>query len=168
MEINDSLTQLLDALSRETELYQAMLAVMNKEKDAAIQSELIALNEAQIEKENILVALGLLERQRLNLLDSLADTLGYTARDMSLTKIAELVGEPYAGQLKQVKSDLLNVLETVRNANQRNRLLFEHSRNLVRGSINLLSEIGSPNPIYHRTGEVHSASASGKCVCDEI
>ena len=168
MEIKDSLTQLLDVLSRETELYQAMLTVMNKEKDAAVQSELIALNEAQIEKENILVALGLLEGQRHNLVASLADTLGYADRDMNLTKIAELVGEPYAAQLGRVKSDLSAVLDTVKNANQRNRLLFEHSRNLVRGSINLLSEIGSPNPIYHRTGAVHSTSASGKCVCDEI
>ena len=168
MEIKDSLTQLLDVLSRETELYQSMLTVMNKEKDAAIQSELIALNEAQIEKENILVALGLLEGQRKDLVASLADTLGHAARDMNLTKIAELAGEPYAGQLEQVKSDLSAVLETVKNANQRNRLLFEHSRNLVRGSLNLLSEIGSPNPIYHRTGAVYNTRASGKCVCDEI
>lgn len=67
MDMEDSLTQLLDVLSRETELYQAMSTVMNKEKDAVIQSELIALNEAQIEKENILVALGLLEGQRRHL-----------------------------------------------------------------------------------------------------
>ena len=80
MEIKDSLTQLLDILIRETALYQAMLTVMNKEKDAAIQSELIALNEAQIEKENILVALGLLEGQRKDLVASLAGTFGHAAR----------------------------------------------------------------------------------------
>ena len=168
MEMKDSLTQLLDVLSRETELYQAMSTVMNKEKDAAIQSELIALNEAQIEKENILVALGLLEEQRRNLVAALADTLGYSARDMNLTKIAQLVGEPFAGRLKQAKSDLSAVLETVQEANQGNRLLFEHSRKLLRGSINLLTEIGSANPIYYRTGAVQSTRASGKCVCNEI
>ena len=168
MEIKHSLTQLLDVLSREAELYQAMLTVMEKEKDAAIQSELITLNEAQIEKENILVALGMLDGQRRNLVASLTDTLGHAARDMNLTKIAELVGEPYAAQLEQAKSDLSAVLEAVKNANPRNRLLFEHSRNLVRGSIHLLSEIGSSNPIYHSTGAVHSTSATGKCVCDEI
>ena len=61
MKIDEILEQLLDVLHRETELYQAMSSVMDKEKDAAIQSELIALNEAGIEKENILVALGFLE-----------------------------------------------------------------------------------------------------------
>lgn len=168
MDMTDSLTQLLDVLSRETELYQTMSTVMSKEKDAAIQSNLMALNEAQIEKENILVALGLLEGRRLDLVAALANTLGYSAQDMNLTKMAQLVGEPFAGRLKQAKADLSAVLESAQDANERNRQLFEHSRDLVRGSINLLSEIGSTNPIYYRTGLVQHTGASGKCVCDEI
>ena len=67
MKMEKMIAQLLDILSRETELYQAMSTVMSKEKDAAVQAELIALNEPQIEKENILVALGLLERRRHDL-----------------------------------------------------------------------------------------------------
>jgi hypothetical protein len=106
MDMEDSLTQLLDVLSREIELYQAMSTVMDKEKDAVIQSELIALNEAQIEKENILVALGLLEGQRRHLVASLTDTLGCAAREINLTKISKLVGEPFAGRLEQARSHL--------------------------------------------------------------
>ena len=162
------LDQLLDILSRETELYQAMSTVMNKEKDAAIQSELIALNEAEIEKENILVALGLLEGQRRNLVTRLADTLGYPDRDMSLTQISQLVAEPFADRLKQVNSDLSALLESVQAANQRNKQLFEHSRELLRGSFNLLTELKAPHPIYYRTGTIQNTSAAGKCVCDEI
>ena len=162
------LEQLLDILSRETELYQAMSTVMNKEKDAAIQSELIALNEAEIEKENILVALGLLEGQRRNLLTRMADTLGHPARDINLTEISQLVAEPFAGRLKQAKYDLSALLESVQAANQRNKQLFEHSRELLRGSFNLLTELKAPNPIYYRTGTIQNTSAAGQCVCDEI
>ena len=168
MKTNEMIEQLLDILSRETELYQAMSTVLNKEKDAAIQSELIALNEAEIEKENIVVALGLLEGQRRNLVTSLADTLGYPAPDINLTQISQMVAEPFAGRLKQAKSDLSALLESVQAANQRNKQLFEHSRELLRGSFNLLSELKAPNPIYYRTGTIQNTSASGKCVCDEI
>jgi len=76
METNEMLAQMLGILRRETELYQVMSSVMDKEKDAAIQSNLIALNEAEIEKENVLVALGLLEKQRLDMVTALADSLG--------------------------------------------------------------------------------------------
>ena len=168
MKTEEILEQLLGILSRETELYQEMSLVMNKEKDAAIQSELIALNEAQIEKENILVGLGLLEEQRRNLVTSLADSLGFSDRDMNLTKISQRVGEPFASRLKQARSDLSALLESVRAANQRNRQLFEHSRELLRGSFNLLSELKAPNPIYYRTGSIQNTSVSGKCICDEI
>ena len=168
MKTNEMTEQLLDILNRETELYQAMSTVLDKEKDAAIQSELIALNEAEIEKENILVALGLLEGQRRNLVTSLSDKLGYSARDINLTQIFQLAAEPLAGRLKQAKSDLSAVLESVQAANQRNRQLFEHSRELLRGSFNLLTELGAPNPIYYRTGVIQNTSTAGKCVCDEI
>jgi flagellar biosynthesis/type III secretory pathway chaperone len=168
METKEMIEQLLDILSREIELYQALSTVMNKEKDAAIQSELIALNEAEIMKENILVALGLLEGERRNLVTSLADTLGFPARSMNLTQISQLVGEPFADRLKQAKFDLSTLIESVQAANQRNKQLFEHSRELIRGSFNLLSELGAPNPIYYRTGAIQNTSAAGKCVCDEI
>ena len=168
MKIEEMIEQLLGILSRETQLYQAMSAVMNKEKDAAIQSELIALNEAEIEKENILVTLGQLEKQRHNLVTRLADTLGYPSQDINLTKISQLVGEPFAGRLKQARSDLAALLDSLQVANQGNKLLFEHSRELLRSSFNLLSELKAPNPIYYRTGTLQNTSVAGKCVCDEI
>ena len=96
METNEMLTQLLGILSRETELYGAMSRVMDKEKDAAIQSDLIALSEAEIEKENILVALGLFEKQRLALITDLAESLGYSSGELNLTRISKIVGEPFA------------------------------------------------------------------------
>ena len=160
--------QLLGILRRETELYQAMSLVMNKEKDAAIQVKLIGLNEAEMEKDNILAALALLEEQRHQLVVCLADTLGYPAQDMNLTMISQLAGEPLAGRLRQARSDLSVLLESLQVANQHNKQIFEHSRELLTGSLNLLSELKAPNPIYYRTGTVRNTSAAGKCVCDEI
>jgi len=98
-----------------------------------------------------------------------------------LTVISQLVAEPFAGRMKQVSSDLSALLETLQVANQRNRQIFEHSLELLRGSFNLFSELrllrGSFNlfselrpssPVYHRTGAIQNTPASGRCVCDEI
>jgi flagellar biosynthesis/type III secretory pathway chaperone len=168
MKTDEILDQLLGVLNQETELYQAMSTVMNKEKDAAIKSELIALNEAGIEKENILVALGFLEDQRRDLVTNLADIFGYCPQDLNLTAISQLVGEPYAGRLKQTSANLSTLLETLQDANQRNRQLFEHSLGLLRGSFNLLSELRASSPVYYSTGVLQSTHAAGRCVSDEI
>lgn len=168
MNTNELLTRMLDVLRRETEFYQAMCVVMDKEKDAAVQSNLIALNEAQIEKENLLVALGMLEKQRLDLISDLADLLGYPHQDLSLGRISQIVDEPFARRLKQTRSELSVVVETVQASNQRNKEIFEHSRGLIRGAYNLLSEVAATNPIYYRTGAIQGSASVGKCVCDEI
>jgi flagellar biosynthesis/type III secretory pathway chaperone len=168
METNEMLAQVLDILRRETELYQAMSSVIDKEKDATVQSDLVALNEAEIEKENILVALGLLERQRLDLVAALADALGQQSRELNLAGIIQIVDEPFARRLKQARFELSTIVESVQVANQRNKQIFEHSRELIRGSYNLLSEMVAPNSIYYRTGTVENSASVGKCVCDEI
>ena len=168
MKTNEILAQMLDILRRETELYQAMSGVMDKERDAALQSNLIALNEAGIEKENILVALGLLEKQRLDLVTDLAGQLGYPNAELSLARISQMVDEPFAGQLQQVRLDLSTIVGSVKDANQRNKQIFEHSRELIRGSYNLLSEMAATNPIYYPSGAIQNTFSVGKCVCDEI
>lgn len=168
MQTNEMLAQMVGILRRETELYQVMSNVMDKEKDAAIQSNLIALNEAEIEKENVLVALGLLEKQRLDLVAALADSLGHPSRELNLDRISQIADEPFARRLKQARSELFTVLESVQTANRRNKQIFEHSRELIRGSYNLLNEVMAPNPIYYRTGTIQNTASVGKCVCDEI
>ena len=168
MKTNEILAQMLDILRRETELYQAISEVMDKEKDAALQSNLIDLNQAGIEKENILVALGLLEKQRRDLLSDLAGMLGYPDRELNLSRISQLVDEPFAGQLQQARLDLTTIVESVQASNRRNKQIFEHSRELIRGSFNLLSEMVASNQIYYRTGAIQSTSSVGKCVSDEI
>jgi flagellar biosynthesis/type III secretory pathway chaperone len=168
METNEMLAQVLDILRRETELYQAMSSVMDKEKHATVQSDLVALNEAEIEKENILVALGLLEKHRLDLVVALADTLGQSSRELNLAGIIQVADEPFARRLKQARFELSTIVESVQVANQRNKQIFEHSRELIRGSYNLLSEMVAPNSIYYRTGTVEKSVSLGKCVCDAI
>jgi len=168
METNEMLTQLLGILSSETELYRAMSRVMDKEKEAAIQSDLIALNEAEIEKENILVALGLFEKQRQALITDLAESLGCSSGELNLTRISKIVGEPFGRRLELAGLELSTLLETLQAANQRNKQIVEHSRELLRGSFNLLSQVMESHPIYYRTGTIQDTPSAGKCVCDEI
>jgi len=168
MNTDEMIEQLIEILSRETELYQALSTVMKKERPAAIQSDLTAFIEAQTEKENILLNLERLEEQRQNQIKRLADALGYPPKDMNLTMISQLVGEPIAGRLKQAGSDLSALFDSLKIANQSNKRLFEHSRELLTGSLSLLSELKTPHSIYYRTGNIQNNPASGKCVCGEI
>jgi flagellar biosynthesis/type III secretory pathway chaperone len=160
--------QLLRVLERESELYRSMLTVIDKESKAAVRSDLNTLSQSGEEKENILVKLRRIEEQRIRLVREIADALGHPPRDFTITKISQLVGEPFAGRLSQAGTDLSTVLNTVKDANDRNKQLFEHSRELLRGSFNLLSELTRSDMVYYRTGNVQRTYQTGKCVNGEI
>jgi flagellar biosynthesis/type III secretory pathway chaperone len=168
MKMEPMINQLLRVLERESELYQSMLTVIDQESKGAIRSDLNALTKAGEEKENILVKLRSIEEQRIRLVRETADALGYPPREFTLTMMSQLVGEPLAGRLSQAGTDLSTVLNVVKDANHRNKQLFEHSLELLRGSFNLLSELTQSDIVYYRTGNIQRTYQTGKCVNGEI
>ena len=168
MKMEPMINQLLRVLERESELYRSMLTVIDQESKGAIRSDLNALTKAGEEKENILVKLRSIEEQRIRLVRETADALGYPPRDFTLTMMSQLVGEPLAGRLSQAGTDLSTVLNVVKDANHRNKQLFEHSLELLRGSFNLLGELAQSDMVYYRTGNIQRTYQTGKCVNGEI
>ncbi len=168
MKMDQKINQLLRVLEQESELYRSILTVIDKECNAAVRSELNALIKAGEEKDSILVKLRLVEEQRIRLVIEMAKALGYPPRDFTISMISQLVGEPFAGWLCQAGTDLKTVLNAVKNANHRNKQLFDHSLDLLRGSFNLLSELTRSDMVYHRTGNIQKNYRTGKCVNGEI
>jgi flagellar biosynthesis/type III secretory pathway chaperone len=168
MTLNSILERLINLLERETALYRSMLAVIEQEKDAVVQSDLKFLYETGTAKEKILRDLQIKEKKRRQLVGDLAVSLECPARDLTLTRIAQLVDEPYAAKLNRVNEDFSSVLHQVQNANQRNKQILEHSLELLRGSLNLLNEGLSPNPVYYRSGNIQGTKPTGNCVSSEI
>lgn len=168
MKMEPMINQLLRVLERESELYRSMLTVIDQESKGAIRSDLNALTRAGEEKENILVKLRSIEQQRIRLVRETADALGYPLQDFTLTMMSQLVGEPLAGRLSQAGTDLSTVLNVVKDANHRNKQLFEHSLELLRGSFNLLGELAQSDMVYYRTGNIQRTYQTGKCVNGEI
>jgi flagellar biosynthesis/type III secretory pathway chaperone len=168
MKLNLLLEQLLGLLGRETELYQSLLAVIDKEKTAAVRSELIALNEAVVEKEKIMAALRESDDKRHRLVACLAEKLKCPLQELTLKKLSRLVDEPFAGRLRRASTKLSSVVARVREANQLVKQLFEHSQSLLRGAINLLNELFSNNTVYYSSGNIRNSYSTGKRVCSDV
>ena len=168
MQMEPMLEELCDLLKQETGMYRTLLPILDREKEAAIKSELNGLNAACLEKEKMFAKIHKAGERRQRLVSDLAQKLGCVARDLRLKEITDRVGEPFGGRLSRLSNDFLSVLSQLQAANLRNRQLFEHSLALLRGSFSLLNELTSSDIVYYRTGSIQSAKATGKCVCGEI
>jgi flagellar biosynthesis/type III secretory pathway chaperone len=162
------LKKLLGLLAHATELYQALFAVVQQEKDAVVGLNLQQLNQACKAKDNLLLKLRILEEQREQLMDKLASDLNCSPQEISLTQLSQWVEEPYAGMLRERSTDLLSLIQTLQEANQQNKALLSHSLELIQGSYNLLNNAIAASPVYYRRGDVHDNRQTGKLVCGDI
>jgi flagellar biosynthesis/type III secretory pathway chaperone len=165
----DSLVnKLLGLLEEETELYRSLLSILQKEKKAVVASQLDELNEAGKEKESLILKIRILEEQRLRVQRRLADSFRYDPQELTLTKLSQLVGEPYSIRLKICYSNLLTLIPSIREINHSNKSLLTHSLELVRGSLTLLNNFVAPNAVYHRSGEMQMSGKSGNVLSGEV
>lgn len=162
------LDQFLGVLEGEADLYGSLLQILQREKEAVIGSALDELNETSKEKENILLKIRILEEQRLRILDRLANSLGYSPQDLTLTKLSQLVNEPYSKRLKDCHSNFLALIQSIKEVNKSNRALLMHSLDLVRGSLSLMDTLMVSNPVYYRTGMVQSGGRSGRVLSGKV
>lgn len=168
MKIDSTLEQLIELLKQENGLYRSMQVVIDQEKETAVRSDLNALNETGIKKNRILVELQKKEEDRQHLVAELAEPLGYAVKALTLSKISQLVDEPFAEKLRLVRQDFLSVVSQLQAANERNKQIFEHSLELLRGSYNLFNELLTHHTVYYRTGNFQNPKSTGKCVSSEI
>ena len=168
MKMDLMIKQLLLVLARESELYRAMLTVVDTESEAAVRSDLNALTKSAEEKENILVKLRLIEKERIRSVRELSEALGVPLRRFTITTLSQLLDEPFAEQLSKAGHELSTVLDAVKNANHRNKQLFEHSLELLKGSFNLINELTGSDMVYYPTGNMQRTYQTGKCVNGEI
>ena len=162
------LNKLIGLLAHATEIYQALLQVVQNEKDAVVGLNLKQLNEACKTKDNLLLKLRILEEQRQQVMDRVADELGCSSRGLTLTQLSQQVDESYARRLLDRCTDLLALIQTLQDVTQQNKSLMSHSMQLIQGSCNLLNNLMAANPVYYRSGNVDSGDQTGRILSGDI
>jgi flagellar biosynthesis/type III secretory pathway chaperone len=156
------LGKFLDLLDGEARLYGSLLFNLQKEKRSVVDSNIEKLAESTKEKENLFLKMRILEEQRLVMAEKLSEMLGEPRRALTLTRLCQLVEEPYATRIRDSQSSLLSLAQSIQEINLSNKALLKHSLDLVKGSLNLLNDLLSSCPVYFRTGRMHASQPSGK------
>jgi len=162
------LNELLELLEDEIEIFRSLLPVFKKEKEAVLTSDLNELNKASAKKEKLLFNMRSLEKKRTHIMNKLSESLDVLPDELTLTKLAQSVKEPYAIRLKNCGLELLKLTKNISNANTGNKSMFAHSLNFVKGALTLLQNIIAPGQVYHRTGQVQAGHQGGKVLSGEI
>jgi|LSQX01.3.fsa_nt_gb flagellar biosynthesis/type III secretory pathway chaperone len=123
---------LMEILKKEHELYDKLYSIAGKKKDVLLAEEIDQLAEIVLEEEGFLLEIRKLEEERLVLEEGLTDL---------------------KDEVIELKKELVNLAERIKERNYLNRKLIENSLSLINLNLNLIKNHGGKK-IYDKKGLV--------------
>jgi flagellar biosynthesis/type III secretory pathway chaperone len=159
--------ELTGLLRAEAGHYEDLLAVMGRERQALIRFQSAEAAAAAAEKEKLLRHAEGLEKQRVTLVDALAQDIGVPAPSLTLEFLAQRAPDPLSGEFRRCREVLGRLVGRLREENRRSNALCCNAVELLQGAYRLLQGFMVNVPVYHCGGGFHTARLSGKMVRDE-
>jgi len=158
------LKKLLGLLEEEIFLCSEFVLMLQKEKEAVVSSDFDDLDTICKGKETFILKIKILEDQRRHIIEKAADFLEIPYQFLTLTKLSEMVEEPYSSSLKKSNSNLLALSQTIQEINQSNKPVLLHFLKLVRSSMSMLENLMFPDSVYYRSDRMQCKNQCGRVV----
>ena len=156
------LDNLLSLLREEVDLYRSLLLIIEKESETIIKPRVDLLNEVNIEKECLVLRVRRTEERVVGILDRIARTMGVSASSLTLKFLSQSVEESYASQLRICRHRLIELVERIRTANEKNHQVITHSLGLIKESMSVLKGLLFPDRVYYSSGKFQEKERSGR------
>jgi flagellar biosynthesis/type III secretory pathway chaperone len=161
------LTDLSDLLGKELDLYRSLLSLLQKERRTVVDCSIEDLIQINKKKENLVLKIRILEQSRGALLEKLAQSIGITPEALTLSVLEERLKEPFVSQLRSLRSNLRAILQSIREANEENRVFLKHSVDFVRGSLDLIQHLTLASPTYMASGGLDGDRCDSRFVSEK-
>ncbi len=169
-ETNGLVDEVLMVLADQEAVCRELLAVLKKEHHALTRLGLDQVNEATHEKETLISKMNILEDQRKKVVQRLSSSLGCTSNtdELTLKKLVPLLQEPHLTRIKTCRSNILDVIKSIQDANGRNQALLTYSVGLVNSTLALLNNLASRDTVYYCNGKVQAGDHNGRVISGDI
>lgn len=136
--------ELLKLLKNECSYYKELAKLAFQKKEVIIDNNIEELTELLEEDSKILDNIESLEVKRKKATSSLADSYNVNIDELNFEKIIGLAAPEFKEQLKEIKGELLAVIEELHDQNEQNRLLINEAMKLNNFSLNLMMKMLEP------------------------
>ncbi len=156
--IGDSFIELMEQLVAQ---YRRLADLLLQEEQAIVAFSIQTFHRVREEKQIQIVRIQAIDSKRKVFLKKLASEFGITAASLTLSTIAERMEPPLGERIRHLSAELKTVLDIVAERNRKNDNLIGYSLSLIRSSIDFLTHLMIPAPVYGRNGGVVPSKGSG-------
>ena len=154
--------QLAGVMNEQTERHTELYGLSLEEKDAIIKNDIETLQNLVNLKNMVISQNSRLEKQRISLVNDIAEVMGHKNTDMSLADVIEILKEQPQDQeiLREAGTRLREAVTKLKEVNDTNKSLLESSIEFVEYSLNALRSTIEPELPEYPT-RIPSADTGG-------
>ena len=166
--IKEQLGSLCRVMAAEAGEYQTLLALLNKQRQAAGEARFERFVDAVGKKDALLKSLQHLEAERLQLMEALSGTFQVPPAELTVSRLIAMMPGPETEQLNACRYQLRAVLGQVRANNKTNQELLRHLRDLMKKSVDVLGGKLPGEETYRENGRVQTTRTAGAALHGHI
>lgn len=138
--------QLNENLKRQATLYSELKIYAEQKQQALIKNDLHTIEVLTVREEQLILEASRLEKERLQWAEQIAERLGKTPENITLSELAERFPE-----LTEVKKDMESVLTKLKEVNELNTQLLKQAIKVVDLTLGLITA-QPQGAVYGRPG----------------
>ncbi len=146
------INQLIDILNQEASLFEAFLELLDRQKQALVKNDIVALDEITRRQQEKIIEGQRLARTRERLIHDIS-TANAIEGDLTVSRLLDIVDEHQATQLKQLRETVLSLNDQILRTRNSNAMLINQSREFISRTMTMLSRVHHQDKTYGRGGE---------------
>jgi flagellar biosynthesis/type III secretory pathway chaperone len=152
--------ELLNILRQEVELHEQLISLLQKESEGFGRLRGSELLKLQGEKSRCVRASVRLEKERIQLVEQVAESWSMEAKDLTLSVIISRATVEYSAPLQQCFDQLKSLINEIHKIADENSLQASGRLKSVESSIQFMSQLQNGPPTYSDSGKIQTSTST--------
>lgn len=145
------INELIDIIGKEAGIFESFLELLERQQQMLVENNLEGLNRVTDLQREKLVQSQLLNKQRLELVESIR-AANHIEGDLNVSRLLEIVDQDQADRLLKLQQSILSLNDKITDTRNQNAMLLNRSREYILKTMEMLSKINNPDSTYTTSG----------------
>ena len=144
-------------LTGQLECYKKLLEISEEEKLSLLNGDKEGLGKVLRKKENILAEINEQKILMRELIKNLMKATKSENSKFSFLMLNELANEPYSSRIENIRKELKDLAQKLKNINQQNALLVQRRLEYIKNTVEIFFAVGGKDAVYRRNGNIEKS-----------
>ncbi len=149
--------------------YKELFVLLHEATELIKNSSIDNLLENNRKKDEEILQISSLEENCVNIIEKINNKVPIDKRPLTLSQIIKSIKNPRLNDLKNTYSELISLVNSVKQINEENKMYINGSLRAVQGSISfLVSCAKAGTPFYEKGGQLKSENLTSAMISEEV